>query len=241
MTTATTTHRAQASPSARMRATLSCLLPELSRVSERFWEHPDLPAIYPRYLAAMHTIIRASVPLMQDALAVTRERHLDEPCGPPLAAYLDKHIGEELRHDDWLLEDLERIGVPGLAAVKHVPSPAVTAMVGAQYYYIRHVHPAVFLGYIAVLEGYPPSERQATVAAELTGYPITAFRTLRKHAHLDPAHRQDLYRAIDSVPLDDALHGLARANGLQTMNYLITLISEINDGVLSSRLEHGLA
>jgi hypothetical protein len=241
MTTATTTPRARVTASARMRSTLSCLLPELLRVSTQFWEHPDLPVIYPRYLAAMHTVIRASVPLMQDALEVTRERYLDEPCGRPLAAYLDKHIGEEMRHDDWLLEDLERLGVPRQAAVKHVPSLAVTAMVGAQYYYIRHVHPAVFLGYIAVLEGYPPSESQAAVAARHTGYPITAFRTLRKHAHLDPAHRQDLYRAIDSVPLDDTLHGLARANGLQTLNYLITLIGEITGDALSSRLEHGLA
>jgi hypothetical protein len=43
------------------------------------------------------------------------------------------------------------------------------------------------------------------------------------------------------VPLDDTLHGLARANGLQTLNYLITLIGEITGGALSSRLEHGLA
>ncbi len=224
-----------------MRSTLSCLLPELARASDQFWAHPELSVIYPRYLAATHTIIRATVPLMTTALAVTRERYLDQPCGPPLAAYLDKHIGEEMHHDDWLLEDLERMGVAREAALKHVPSPAVAAMVGAQYYYIQHVHPAVFLGYIAVLEGYPPAEEQSGIAAQRTGYPITAFRTLRKHAHLDPQHRKDLYRAIDSVPLDASTAGLARANGLQTMNYLIRLTDEIIGGELSSRLEHGLA
>ena len=31
------------------------------------------------------------------------------------------------------------------------------ALVGAQYYWIRHVHPVALLGYVMLLEGYPPS------------------------------------------------------------------------------------
>jgi hypothetical protein len=233
--------RVIARPSDRMRAVLAPFLPELTRVARQFWGHPHLAALYPRYLAALHTVIRASVPLMQDALQVTQERWLHAPEGPLLAAYLDKHIGEEMWHDDWLLEDLERLGLPRSAATKHIPSPAVAAMVGAQYYHIRHVHPAVFLGYIAVLEGYPPSEDLAKFAADRTGYPIEAFRTLRKHAHLDPQHCRDLNGAIDSLPLDDTLQSLIRANGIQTLDYLIQLVQEIIDGSLSSRLEYQLA
>src|SRR5580658_7901121 len=89
---------ARATPSATMRATLGILLPELSRSGGRFWDHPDLAALYPRYLVALHTVIRASVPLMRDALAMTRERYGDTPYGPPLAGYLEKHIGEEMWH-----------------------------------------------------------------------------------------------------------------------------------------------
>ena len=184
----------------------------------------------------MHTIIRASVPLMADALAVVRESYLDTPAGPELAAYFVKHIPEETGHDDWLLDDLARLGLPREAATAHLPSPTVAAMVGAQYYYIRHYHPAVLLGYIAVLEGYPPDVELARRAAELTGYPIEAFRTLRKHAHLDPHHKQDLDDALDGMSFDEDLHGLIRANGLQTMHRLIQLMDEVLTESLSSLL-----
>lgn len=223
-------------PSAQLRGTLGLLLPSMSRAGERFWSHPRLAELYPRYLVAVHTIIRASVPLMQDALAVVRESYLDAPAGPELAAYFVKHIPEETGHDEWLLEDLERIGLPRTVATEHLPSPTVAAMVGAQYYYIRHYHPAVLLGYIAVLEGYPPAVELAQRAASLTGHPIEAFRTLRKHAHLDPHHRQDLDDAFDEMPFDVDLHGLIRANALQTMDRLVQLIDEVVDESLSSRL-----
>jgi hypothetical protein len=224
-----------------LRSTLAPFLPALSRAAGRFWEHPDLRILYPRYLVALHTMIRASVPLMRTALAEVTGRYLDLPCGPPLAAYLRQHIDDELWHDDWLLTDLGRIGIAPRAATGHAPSPVVVAMVGAQYYYIHHVHPAVFLGYIAVLEGYPPSAELATAAAERTGYPITAFRTLRKHAHLDQRHCLELDAAIDTIPLDAGTHGLVRANALATLDYLIQLVTEITEGSLASRLEHELA
>jgi hypothetical protein len=238
---ATTCALACAPPSVRMRGTLAPFLPGLSRAGARFWGHQDLRLLYPRYLVALHTVIRASVPLMRMAHDVISARHLDLPWGPPLAAYLYGHIGEEMGHDDWLLEDLDRLGVPPAAVTGHVPSPVVAAMVGAQYYHIHHVHPAVLLGYIAVLEGYPPSDDLVKIAAERTGYPITAFRTLRKHAHLDPGHCRDLDAALDTIPLDATLYAMIRANALATLHYLIQLLTEITDGSLASRLEHELA
>ena len=36
------------------------------------------------------------------------------------------------------------------------PAPAVAALVGAQYYWVLHHHPVALLGYIGLLEGYPP-------------------------------------------------------------------------------------
>ena len=228
--------------SGQLRSTLGLLLPSMSRAGERFWSHPRLPEFYPRYLVAVHTIIRASVPLMEEALRLVNQTYLDTPVGPPLAAYFSKHIPEEMWHDDWVLEDLERLGLPRTVATEHLPSQTVAAMVGAQYYYIRHVHPVVLLGYIAVLEGYPPAVELAQRAATLTGYPIEAFRTLRKHAHLDPHHRQDLDDAFDTMPIDNRLHGLIRANALQTIDRLVQLIDEIVDVSLSSRLsvEHAV-
>jgi heme oxygenase-like protein len=228
------------SHSARLRTRMQLLLPLMSQAGHRFWNHHDLGSLYPRYLVAVHTMIRASVPLMVDALRITEESYLDTPAGPPLAEYLRRHIPEEMHHDEWLLEDLGRIGLPGTVATEHVPSTTVAALVGAQYYYIRHVHPAVLLGYIGVLEGYPPAESLAQQAAERTGYPLEAFRTLRKHAHLDPHHRDDLDAALDRLPVDDRLWSMIGANALFTMDQVIQLIDEISTGALSSRLAHEL-
>jgi hypothetical protein len=212
------------------------LLPGLSRSVNELWADARLRALYPRYLVALHTIVRASVPLMQEALEVTTGKYLDTPCGVPLAAYLANHIPEETGHDEWLLEDLAQLGYPPSAATGHFPSPAVAAMVGAQYYYVRHVHPCVLLGYISVLEGYPPSATMAERGQELTGYPKGAFRTIRKHANLDPHHKLDLEAAIDEMKLDDKQLSMISANALLTIDYVHQLIRQLTGNDLSSRL-----
>jgi hypothetical protein len=237
VTAAVSTEQA-ASFSGQVRDLLGLLLPTLSERGTAFWNHPDLRVRYPRYLVATHTVIRASVPLMRVAAEEARTRFADDPTTPLLCAYLDQHIPEETGHDDWVLEDLERMGVPSAVALEHPPSTVVAGLVGSQYYYVRHVHPAVLLGYIAVLEGYPPSEDLARIASARTGYPVEAFRTLRKHAHLDPHHRRDLDATLDRIPLTPRLAAAVRSNALQTMAGLIGLIDEINSGAPTTVLAH---
>jgi hypothetical protein len=226
-------------PSARLRRTMLLLLPGLSHSVDELWADVRLRTLYPRYLVALHTMVRASVPLMQEALEVTNSKYLDTPCGVRLAAYLTNHIPEESGHDEWLLEDLAQLGYPSSVATTHFPSPAVAAMVGAQYYYVRHVHPCVLLGYISVLEGYPPSAAMAERGSELTGYPKIAFRTIRKHANLDPHHKLDLETAIDEMQLDDKQLSMISANALLTIDYVHQLIRQLTGDDLSSRLTSG--
>ena len=38
-----------------------------------------------------------------------------------------------------------------------MPPPSVAGLVGSQYYWILHHHPVAFLGYVALMEGYPPT------------------------------------------------------------------------------------
>jgi len=63
------------------------------------------------------------VPLTQAALA--EARRLDEPLGPPLAAYLEEHVDEELGHDETLLGDLALLGLDRETVRGRIPSPAV--------------------------------------------------------------------------------------------------------------------
>ena len=76
------------------------------------------------------------------------------------------------------------LGRPRSDVLARPPSPTVAALVGSQYYWIFHFHPVALLGYIAVLEGYPPSMAMIDQLEAGTGYPREAFRTMIAHAEL---------------------------------------------------------
>ena len=171
-------------------------------------EHPCLVELWPEYLILQHQIIRATVPLTEAALARARELGDGDPLAAPLARYLEEHVDEELGHDETLLGDLELLGIDRTTVLAGMPPPAVAGLVGSQYYWIHHYHPVAFLGYVALMEGYPPTPELIDELVERSGHPRAAFRTYVEHAELDPGHRDHLDRTIDSLPLD-ASHEVA--------------------------------
>ena len=144
------------------------------------------------------------MPLTEAALARSRELPDADPLAMPLAEYLQEHVDEELGHDETLLGDLELLGFDRATVLERIPSPAVAALVGGQYYWILHYHPVAFLGFVALMEGYPPTPELIDELVERTGYPRAAFRTYIEHAELDPGHRDHLDRTIDALPLDES-------------------------------------
>ena len=133
-------------------------------------EHPRLRELWPEYLVLQHQIIRATVPLTEAALERARELPEADPLREPLASYLDEHVDEELHHDDGLLDDLDSLGVSRADALGRFPSSKVATLVGAQYYWIHHHHPVAFLGYVALMEGYPPTPELLETLTARTGY-----------------------------------------------------------------------
>jgi hypothetical protein len=212
-------------PSARLRAKLDLALPALWRVADRLWSSPRLAQLYPEYLCTMHAIVRSSVPLMEAALARARELEADDDVAAAVAAYLAKHMREEAGHDRWILQDLEATGGDPEEPLRRIPTPEVAAVVGAQYYWLRHYHPVSLLGHVAVMEGYPPGSRLATVLAERTGYGADAFRSIRRHAHLDIRHRDELYEAIDAVPFREEHEQVVGLSALATVQGLVAVFS----------------
>ena len=142
------------------------------------------------------------MPLTETALERSRLLAGDDPLANPLAGYLADHIEEELRHDETLLEDIEALGVERSSVLERLPSPKVAALVGSQYYWIQHFHPVSFLGYVAVMEGYPPTSELIETLVARTGFPRNAFRAYLEHAELDPGHRDHLDRTLDALPLE---------------------------------------
>jgi hypothetical protein len=142
------------------------------------------------------------VPLTEAALERSRALAGKDPLAEPLAEYLAEHVEEELDHDETLLGDLEVLGIDRRSVFKRMPSPDVAALVGQQYYWILHFHPIAFLGYVAVMEGFPPTPELIETLIERTGFPRDAFTTYVEHAELDPGHRDHLDRILDSLPLE---------------------------------------
>lgn len=206
--------------SRRLRGKLELVLPALLATGRRLISHPGLHTIYPEFLVMTHGIIRASVRLMETALTTARTLP-DDQVAVLLADYLEHHIPEERGHDDWLLTDLESIGVPREQVLSRVPSPTIAALVGSQYYWVQHVHPVGLLGYIAMFEGYPPTRQDIDRVQAATGYGPEAFRTLLLHADLDPHHGDVLDDLLDSLPLTEqqrTLMGLSAISSVQLVS-----------------------
>jgi hypothetical protein len=141
--------------------------------------------------------------------------------------YLTHHIPEERHHDDWVLEDLEVLGVCRRKVLARIPPPAVAALVGSQYYWIRHFHPVALLGFIAVLEGTPPSVEYFEGLADRTGIPGKAFSNLLRHGMIDPRHRDDLDHALDELPLTGDHHALLGISAFQTIHLLARVVEDL--------------
>lgn len=212
--------------SALLRLKLELATDDYHSAASALWSHPKLRVLFPDYLYRIHSIIRASVPIMEAARdrAVELARE-DEVCAA-LACYLVQHVPEERHHDDWLLDDLEMLGVSRASVWARQPSATVAALVGAQYYWIHHHHPVAVLGYIAVLEGTPPTEAHVHRVQQQTGLPADAFRTFIKHARLDPHHRDDLNDALDDMPISPSQEELVTVNAIETQHWLARSLME---------------
>jgi len=196
------------SNSALLRQKIGLLRPALEHAAAEVWADERLVQLYPELLILLHTIIRASVPLMETAATEARIRAGTHRSYLLLAEYLEKHIPEEGNHDEWLIEDLRHIGVSREQVLASIPSPHVASLVGAQYYWARHHDPICIMGYLGVLEGRPASTEFLESIQRRTGFPKEAFRTYWMHAVLDPYHRDDLDGVLDSMEFNDAQHSM---------------------------------
>ncbi|CTQ34599.1 iron-containing redox enzyme family protein [Jannaschia rubra] len=215
-------------PSERLIARLDLVHRAFSAQARKLWTGPEARLVYPVYLSMMHGVVRSAVPLMQAAQRAARALGPDDPLGVELDAYFAHHIPEETGHDVWLLEDLAATGHDPAAALAQVPPPAVAEMVGAQYYWIAHVHPVALLGHIAAIEAYHPPEGFARRLEELTGWPRSAFRAIARHEVLDVHHRRDLIDLIDRLPLRPEHEKVMALSGLHTVDAGMTILETIH-------------
>jgi hypothetical protein len=227
MTEAQAPRQTATTPSVRLRRKIDFMIDPFAASCRALVTHPRLAELWPAYLITQHAIIRATVPLTEAAAARAAELADTDLVAPGLARYLEEHVEEEQGHDDTLLDDLELIGVDRASVRDRMPSPAVASLVGSQYYWIHHHHPIAFLGFIALMEGHPPSPELVETLISATGYPLAAFRTFVEHGELDPGHRDRLDRTIDSLPLTPEHEAIMGISAMYSATVLPLTIREI--------------
>jgi hypothetical protein len=198
----------------------------LDEAARRIWLHPNLRELYPEFLFTVHSITRATAPSMHAAAASAKQLMGGDPIAAHLHEYLAEHAVEETGHDLWTLDDLEILGTSRESVLTRVPSPAVAALVGSQYYWIHHFHPVAYIGYIAVLEGPQRTEFLDTVI-ERTGLPREAFSTHLIHAKLDIHHVKAFDAFLDHLPLAATHHEILGVNAIATVGLLQAVFEEL--------------
>lgn len=124
-----------------------------------------------------------------------------------------EYIGEEIGHEEWILNDIAAAGGDAEAVRTSRPDLPAELMVAYAYDLIQRGNPAGFFGMVFVLEG--TSVALALTAAEriqqALGLPDRAFSYLRSHGTLDQEHTQHLARLLERMDAEDQAEVLRRA------------------------------
>jgi hypothetical protein len=217
--------------SLRLRRKIELVTPQFALASQRVLTHSRITEVFPQYLVRMYSIIRTTVPLMELAIGRAQAMAHADPVAKGVAGYLTRHVEEERHHDDWLLDDLELMGLGREAILAQIPSSTIASLAGSQYYWILYCHPVALLGYLAFMEGSPPTQALVESLIQRTGFPREAFRTIALHGDLDPGHRDELDQTIDSLPLSrnhEVLLGLA---AISTADLLTRSLDEVVEDI----------
>jgi hypothetical protein len=225
LTVSEATRSAFTSRSCRLRATLSLARGRLTELIRDVWYHPRLGELYPEFLFATYGVTVASAPAMR--MAADRCAELPgNPLCDSLEAYYLEHAEEEQDHGEWLLSDLASLGIRREQVLERLPYPSAAALVGSQYYWIRHVHPAAYLGYIAILES-PTDAAFLSEVHERTGIPLSSMSCHLRHAELDPGHVAEFDAALDVFPLTRKQEELIAVSAITTIGHLEKMFTEI--------------
>ena len=116
--------------------------------------------------------------------------------------HLYEHMHEEMGHEEWVMNDLEAVGVSPQATRAHQPSPFTQALVGFNYWAADRRHPCSVLGMLYTLE----------VIASVYGGPFSAaikeslllegergISFISSHATMDTTHMAEMRKVLNTI------------------------------------------
>ncbi len=213
------------SQSQRLREVLSLAQGRLRSLVGEVWTHPRLGELYPEFLFATYGVTVASAPAMREAARLCAEGGSEDGLKLWLKDYYLEHAVEEEDHAEWLLEDLASMGVRRERVLERLPYPSVAALVGSQYYWMKHVHPVAYLGFIAVLET-PTEIGFLKEVSERAGIAWESMSCHVRHAELDEGHVAEFDAMLDAMPLTEGERSLITVSALSTISGLEAVFLE---------------
>jgi hypothetical protein len=215
-----------ATASERLRQKIELVEPWIALPARLLLEHPRAGEIYPRYLATGYHVTCAMLELMEGALAQARQ--LEDEVARGLGRYLERHLVEEMHHDQpggAVLDDLAALGADAERLVAEAASAKITGLVAAEHGRIAE-HPAAVLGFLE-LEAFHTELPAVELLISKTGLPREGFAQLLLHAKLDAVHARQLHKVLDSLPLEPWHEQLVGLSALTTVGTVADALLDV--------------
>ena len=178
---------------------------------------------YPALLVETFHYVRHSCSLMNYACAQLGHESL------PLQIYFARHIAEEVGHEEWLLNDLEKLGYNRLEVEASPPLAETINLVGSQLYVINYLHPAGLLGYVYLMESTPPS-KTSLAFLEAYGVKSGAMTFLSRHGQEDQRHRRELRDTLDTHFTEPRIREAAILSAVMGLSNVNRLLARVKRG-----------
>lgn len=116
--------------------------------------------------------------------------------------FLYEHMHEEMGHEQWVVNDLEAVGVAPAQSVQHAPSAYTLALNGYNYWAADRRHPCSVLGMLYALEVIAsvyggPFASAITESLLLEGDRGISF--IGSHATMDAKHMAELREILNTL------------------------------------------
>ena len=128
--------------------------------------------------------------------------------------FLYEHMHEESGHEQWVLNDLEAIGVANPAVQAHSPSPDTLALTGYNYWAADRRHPCSVLGMMYTLEVLASVYGGTFASAIRESLLLDGERGISfigSHATMDAEHMVALREVLNTITDDEAKDAIAES------------------------------
>jgi pyrroloquinoline quinone (PQQ) biosynthesis protein C len=125
----------------------------------------------------------------------------------PVRYFLYDHMNEEKGHEQWVLNDLEVVGVSAETARAYIPTLAMLGLNGYNYWSADRRHPCSVLGMIYTLEVVASvygGQMTSAISEALLLEGDRGISFISSHATMDAEHMAELRVVLNQVSDDEA-------------------------------------